>query len=549
MKRSPQRKAATRRTASASARLQDRSRKQRRNFFLERLEDRSLLATMIWQGGSGQNMSTAANWIGGVAPQQDDNLVFPISANKSITNDFAAGTRFRSITISDGAGGGYNISGNSITLLEGVTFNASGGSATVSVPLTLGASASIFSTTFGAKLTLSGELELGNQQTLTTDGKGDIDVTGVIKGTGGSGITKLGDGTLTLGGPNTSANTFDGVVNVNQGSILVTKDSGLGSTAGGTIVGTGASVQVSGGRTIAENFVIRDVGVGFNLDTMGAIRSVGGANTLTGTITLGNNSSFGADLGSTLTIGAPTLGGTIAAAPGSSDFGFTKFGAGTLVLGGSIDSPVTGQVTVLQGTMELGKTGGALPFQGNLVVGDNRNTQTNPNATVRLTAANQIPETNFFKTGVNSVTVNSNGRLDLNGQNDTVGTLNMVTGRSASAQVTTGTGILTMLGDIAVSSTADSSGASPAARISGNLNLGSFFSGAGGVATRTINVGDTATPNIAADLVVETSRPISSSTRSSTAPQASRSPRPAAARCGWRERTPTPGQRGSMRAS
>src|SRR5262245_52212401 len=117
MKRSPQRKAATRRTASASARLQDRSRKQRRNFFLERLEDRSLLATIIWQGGSGQNMSTAANWIGGVAPQQDDNLVFPVSANKNVTNDFAAGTRFRSITISDA----YDIQGtNSITLLEGV---------------------------------------------------------------------------------------------------------------------------------------------------------------------------------------------------------------------------------------------------------------------------------------------------------------------------------------------------------------------------------------------------------------------------------------------
>ena len=47
MKRSPLRKVATRRTASASDRLQDRNRKQRRNMFLERLEDRSLMATML----------------------------------------------------------------------------------------------------------------------------------------------------------------------------------------------------------------------------------------------------------------------------------------------------------------------------------------------------------------------------------------------------------------------------------------------------------------------------------------------------------------------
>src|SRR4029453_1205079 len=150
MKRSPQRKAALRRSASASERLQDRNRKQRRNLFLERLEDRSLLATLIWQGGSGQNMSAAANWVGNVAPQQDDSLVFPISANKAVTNDLADGTRFRTITISDG----YTISGtNKITLLEGVTFNgagAAGGNATVSVPLTLGASASIYSANVGA---------------------------------------------------------------------------------------------------------------------------------------------------------------------------------------------------------------------------------------------------------------------------------------------------------------------------------------------------------------------------------------------------------------
>ena len=67
---------------------------------MERLEDRSLLATLVWQGGSGLNMSTAANWVGNVAPSQDDTLIFPASANTSVINDLAVGTRFRSITIS-----------------------------------------------------------------------------------------------------------------------------------------------------------------------------------------------------------------------------------------------------------------------------------------------------------------------------------------------------------------------------------------------------------------------------------------------------------------
>src|SRR5262249_14221296 len=157
----------------------------------------------------------------------DDNLVFPAGASQTTnSDDFVAGTRFRSIEIS----GNYTLQGNnSVTLLEGVTFNAPTGAATVSIPLSLGASASIFSANVGATLTL-GKIDLGNQQTLTTDGRGNINVSDIVSGTGGSGITKFGDGTLTLGG----ANTFDGPVNVNQGNLLLTNSSALGSTAAGT---------------------------------------------------------------------------------------------------------------------------------------------------------------------------------------------------------------------------------------------------------------------------------------------------------------------------
>src|SRR4029078_12247141 len=165
MKRSPQRKAALRRTASTSARLHDRNRKQRRNFFLERLEDRSLMAQILLSGlGAGHKMHTPASGLGNAVPQQDDSLVFQAGAARlgtqanPLNNDLAAGTRYRSITISYG----YTIGGTkSNTLIDGVTFNSAGAAATVSVPLTLSASASIFSANVGGKLTLSGTWKLG----------------------------------------------------------------------------------------------------------------------------------------------------------------------------------------------------------------------------------------------------------------------------------------------------------------------------------------------------------------------------------------------------
>jgi len=184
-----------------------------------------------------------------------------------------------------------------------VTFNAPTGAAQVSVPLTLAASAAVFSANVGAKLTLSGDLDLGNEQTLTTDGRGDIEVSGIIKGSSSSGIVKEGDGALILSG----VNTYDGPVTVDQGALVAANSQALGSTAGGTFVNSGAALRVEGGVSIAENFVIRDVGVGLNLSSMGAVRSTGGNNTISGTITLGSSSGFGVDNGSTLTLSGPIM--------------------------------------------------------------------------------------------------------------------------------------------------------------------------------------------------------------------------------------------------
>jgi pimeloyl-ACP methyl ester carboxylesterase len=64
--------------------------------------------THTWDGGGGDNKwSTAANWVGDVAPMAGDNLVFPEGAARlENMNDFPATTVFGSITVS---GSGYRL--------------------------------------------------------------------------------------------------------------------------------------------------------------------------------------------------------------------------------------------------------------------------------------------------------------------------------------------------------------------------------------------------------------------------------------------------------
>ena len=95
-------------------------------------------------------------------------------------------------------------------------------------------------------------------------------------------------------------------------------------------------------------------------------------------------------------------------------------------MAGSGDNVVTGQVTVMQGTMQLNKSGGATPFSGDLVIGDNRNVGTTAAPKRSCSFWRQSDsDVNYYKTGLNSVTINSNGKLDLGANSDTIGNLTM----------------------------------------------------------------------------------------------------------------------------
>ncbi|MBW8884074.1 MAG: autotransporter-associated beta strand repeat-containing protein, partial [Planctomycetia bacterium] len=286
---------------------------------------------------SNGNWSTGANWASGVAPLPGDDLIFPAGATRlASSNDFL--TAVNSITF---AGNGYSVTGTvaALTLQSGITTTNAVGTNTFSIPLTLPTSETFTSTYATTSLTLSGLISMGGQ-TLTINGTGNMTLSGVISGAGGA-IVKTGPGTATLGG----ANTYTGLTTVNTGVLIVTNASGLGSTAAGTIVNSGATLQASSAVTFAEPVTLNGGGVNNNpLVGSGALTNTSTA-TWSGPITLGSDASIGTSSGLTLTLsGGVTLAGHL----------LTVNSAGTATFSGALANVGPGGSVVVNGNLTAG---------------------------------------------------------------------------------------------------------------------------------------------------------------------------------------------------
>ena len=179
-------------------------------------------------------------------------------------------------------------------------------------------------------------------------------------------FVKVGTGTLTLSGPN----TYAAATTVSVGILNVQDAAALGTTASGTSVASGATLQIQGGISIgAEALTLNGVGVGSN----GALESVAGVNSIAGAVSLATASFVGADAGSTL-----TLGGIVSGAAGIK---LSKVGTGTLILTGANtyagDTGVSAGILNIQNNTALGAvtsgvnvaSGATLQVQGGLTVG------------------------------------------------------------------------------------------------------------------------------------------------------------------------------------
>lgn len=200
----------------------------------------------------------------------------------------------------------------------------------------------------------------------TINNSGRLDMFVVISGT--QGFTKAGSGSIYINRPS----SYTGVTTISAGDVRLGIGTGLGdSTAGnGTIVASGAIVRLDTAATssyvasveTAEPFSIAGTGVA----SLGALRSQGGVNTLSGPITLTADASIGSNIGGALTLsGAISLGsnnltlidnGPFTVSGGIGGAGNLSYtGTGGLTLSGS--STFSGTTTVTNNGTVLSVTG------------------------------------------------------------------------------------------------------------------------------------------------------------------------------------------------
>ena len=226
-----------------------------------------------------------------------------------------------------------------------------------------------FSETIGS-LAGAGTVTSGVAGALTLTAGGDNTSTlfsGVLQnGSGTVAFTKSGTGTLTLSG----ANTYSGLTTVSGGILLIQNSAALGTTAGGTTVSSGATLELQSNIAVAaEPLTLNGVGV----SSFGALRNLSGNNSFAGAITLASASTIYADAG-TLTLSGgianggftTTFGGAgniIQSNPVTGAGALVKNDSGTLTLGGantySGGSTLNGGTTIITGTGNLGGTTGA----------------------------------------------------------------------------------------------------------------------------------------------------------------------------------------------
>ncbi|MCI0745318.1 MAG: autotransporter-associated beta strand repeat-containing protein [Verrucomicrobia subdivision 3 bacterium] len=219
----------------------------------------------------------------------------------------------------------------------------------------------------------------------------DLSITAVLFGAGN--LTKNGVGEVGLNG----ANTYSGLTTVNDGFLVVNNSSALGTTAGGTVVNSGAVLALNFGVDVpAEALSLAGTGQsGF-----GALASGFGSNSWAGNITLTSNATISVDAGDVLNLLGSITGG----------FDITKTDTGALWFSGGTANSFD-DMFVSGGTLVLNKSiaNGAGP--ADLTIGDLTGTDI-----VRLQSDNQIADTT-------QVHISSTGRFDLNDNNETTGAI------------------------------------------------------------------------------------------------------------------------------
>ncbi|GEP44778.1 autotransporter-associated beta strand repeat-containing protein [Brevifollis gellanilyticus] len=251
------------------------------------------------------------------------------------TNTYSGSTTINAGTLRLGSAGGVpSSSALSVSVAVGATYDLNNFNSTI------GSLAGAGSVLLG-----NGTLNTGGDNTSTT-------FSGAISGTGA--LTKSGTGTFTLSG----ASTYSGVTTISNGVLLVQHTAALGSTAGATVVNSGAELRLAGGTSVgAEPLTLNGSGI----SSSGALHLVSGTSSWSGPVTVATSATIAADagqltLGSTVDLGANTLTFTGAGAHRADGIiigtgNLIKSGAGSLTL--SAVNTFSGTTTVNAGTVNV----------------------------------------------------------------------------------------------------------------------------------------------------------------------------------------------------
>lgn len=373
----------------------------------------------VWDGkANNANWSNPTNWVGDVVPSSDTNVTFydTIYSGTNINVDSAVtvlGLRF-----SDLADTALNITNSAITINGGgiAISNGAAGNHVIAAPIVVNA----------------------NQSWTNESSTADITLSGVISGSGS--ITKMGntDGRFILSGNNTFTNT----VTVTQGkAIVIANANALGSTAAGTTVNSGPSLQILGGiTTAAEPLTLNGDGYWGG----GALWNVSGNNTFAGPITLGSKTRINSSSGSLTLNSATTMAGSydleisgsgdvyIGSVVGTGSGNIRKVNPGELRLSGA--NTYTGKTCVSGGVVRVNNDGSLGSAPGAAVV----DSITLGATSLAIGTAGQLTTTNG-----SSWTLNANRGITIN---DAGGTISNIGGTVTFNGIVTGNGPFTKAG-------------------------------------------------------------------------------------------------------
>jgi autotransporter-associated beta strand protein len=333
-----------------------------------------------------------------------------------------------------------------------------------------------------------------------------------------NGLTKSGPSLLTLG----AANGFYGPVYLNQGSIRMGNAASLGLTNGGTIIASGATLDLGGFSPGTESITVSGAGIG----STGAVVNAGaalvntglnGPVTLTGDTTLGGNNRF--DIS-----GGTFLGG---------GFSLTKTGTAEIAMSNLRDTGLGnievqwGQLTILGSTL-MGDPNRTVTVRSNATLahwasGTNRHNKplimqwarllngTSPADNATNIATVSLTGTNTFD-GASSITllneVSGSGALTKNA----AGTLSLGGTNTYAGPTTVNAGSLSLIGNGSIATTplitiASGAKINTALRTDGTLTLnsGQTLAGAGTVdGTLALGPSTTVSPGFSAGTLTVT---------------------------------------------